>query len=170
MQKVLNEEGITTENGEALTVILAAANIKPRRANFNVKHGVSGYKPLPMVKEEDENKEQNDKSHRTQGENAKISAKKNKNKYNKPIPAESKKDGKKIAVYTDPALFRTANIQTINAAVFRVKPKQFSDLKSFHNFHSFDWLMYIQHYIFGDSAGTLNRLKSLNRSVRPVTK
>ena len=69
------------------------------------------------------------------------------------ILAQSEKDEKEIGVHTDPAALSTANTQSTDDQVFHEKPKQF------RSFCLFDWLMYIQHYIFGDSSGTLNKLK-----------
>ena len=61
---------------------MASSNTKPRRAHFNVRHGTSGHKALPMVKEEENENE--------------------------------------IGIYSDPSLFRTANIQPIAPASFTI--------------------------------------------------
>lgn len=46
--EVLDNLPFTLYNGKELTVTLAASNAKPRRAQFTVKHGVSGHKSLPQ--------------------------------------------------------------------------------------------------------------------------
>jgi hypothetical protein len=60
--RVFAEQPIMMANGQRLSVVLASSNTKPRRAHFSVKHGVSGHKPLPMVKEEEESTPRNQSS------------------------------------------------------------------------------------------------------------
>ena len=100
MARVFSSVPIIAPNGQKLSVVLAASNTKPRRAHFSVKHGTSGHKPLPMVKEDEET-------------TPKIKV------YSK--SAQSTSPNKKISVYTDPSLYRTANIQPIAPAKLYVE-------------------------------------------------
>ena len=52
VSQVFRQSPITTANGAKLTVVLASANTKPRRAHFNVRHGTSGHKPSLIAKEQ----------------------------------------------------------------------------------------------------------------------
>ena len=82
-----------------MTVVLASSNTKPRRAHFNVAHGVSGHKALPTVQEE--------------------VASPNKDAIEKQV--EQKGNTKSnVGVYSDPSLFRTANIQQIAPAQLHI--------------------------------------------------
>jgi len=120
---VFQKAPITAPNGNKLTVVLASANTKPRRAHFNVKHGVSGHKPLPVVKEEEDDQcEEMNCSMAVRTEihsERKREGKQPKNKYHK----KQVNDKSKIGIYTDPSLFRTANIQPIAPASFHVPSK-----------------------------------------------
>eukprot|EP00485_Elphidium_margaritaceum_P017849 CAMPEP_0202728184 /NCGR_PEP_ID=MMETSP1385-20130828/185499_1 /ASSEMBLY_ACC=CAM_ASM_000861 /TAXON_ID=933848 /ORGANISM="Elphidium margaritaceum" /LENGTH=577 /DNA_ID=CAMNT_0049394431 /DNA_START=103 /DNA_END=1836 /DNA_ORIENTATION=+ len=107
VSNVLSHRPICTRQGIQLTVVLASANSKPRRAHFNVKHGISGHKPLPKVAEEEEL-----------------------NQSSQPIKSSDRKHGNyqggkggKVSIYTDPSLFRTANIQSIAPATLEVAEK-----------------------------------------------
>ena len=115
VSEVFRKSPITTSNGAKLTVVLASANTKPRRAHFNVKHGTSGHKPLPMVKEE----EDAFKRDAVPPKSIMVKAK-TKNRYSKTTKIEETK----VGIYTDPSLFRTANIQPIAPASFHVKEKK----------------------------------------------
>mmetsp|Transcript_26236 Transcript_26236/g.42878 ORF Transcript_26236/g.42878 Transcript_26236/m.42878 type:complete len:441 (-) Transcript_26236:71-1393(-) len=109
VSNVLSQRPICTRQGIQLTVVLASANSKPRRAHFNVKHGISGHKPLPKVAEEEEFE------------------------LNQPIKSSTRSSdrhgnyqcgkGGKVSIYTDPSLFRTANIQSIAPATLEVAEK-----------------------------------------------
>ena len=108
VSEVFRKSPITTSNGAKLTVVLASANTKPRRAHFNVKHGTSGHKPLPMVKEEEDAFKRDAVSSKSIMAKAKT----------------TKIEETKVGIYTDPSSFGTANIQPIAPASFHVKEKK----------------------------------------------
>lgn len=107
MARVFSSVPIIAPNGQKLSVVLAASNTKPRRAHFSVKHGTSGHKPLPMVKEDEET-------------TPKIKVYSN-SRSTHCNSAQSTSPNKKISVYTDPSLYRTANIQPIAPAKLYVE-------------------------------------------------
>jgi len=124
---------LTTHQGNKLTVVLASTNSKPRRARFNVKHGTSGHKQLsPMHKNTDTAsahaqppKGSNDDCKQSQCARNNSNSAASNSKLNK---------GGKTSTYTDPSLFRTANIQPIAPAVFdiAVKPKTAPAAATYH--------------------------------------
>lgn len=52
----MSNQPMFNNNGEPLTVTIAASNTKPRRAKFNVKHGNSGHHDSAMGQTEDAEK------------------------------------------------------------------------------------------------------------------
>jgi hypothetical protein len=102
--KVFESTPIFTQQGRKVTVTLASNNTKPRRASFNVKHGVSGHKALPTVREEE------------------TSTKAFQQRTAQTTTARNTKSG--VGVYSDPSLFRTANIQQIEPAKLYIDETQ----------------------------------------------
>jgi len=104
IEKLSNNIPLYIKN-RRLTIKLACKNAKPRRAQFNVRHGTTGYKTLPSLNKHCYVVNINNGNRNT-------------NTYNENMErhANSSVERKPPVIYNDPSLFRTANIQDITPA------------------------------------------------------